>query len=72
MPVGLRNSPLSDERFNDIRNYIKRGKLWEAFTSDRKVVLLIDEVDKADIEFPNEWNSSSTKPARPFGLIIGP
>ena len=72
MPSRLRDSQIGDERFNDIRNYIKRGKLWEAFTSDRKVVLLIDEVDKADIEFPNEWNSSFTKLTRPFGLIIGP
>ena len=50
----LRDSQLGDERFNDIKNYIKRGKLWEAFTSDRKAVLLIDEIDKADIEFPND------------------
>lgn len=50
----LRDSQLGDERFNDIRNYIKRGKLWEGFTADRKVVLLIDEIDKADIEFPND------------------
>ena len=50
----LRDSQLGDERFNDIRNYIKRGKLWEAFAAGRKVVLLIDEIDKADIEFPND------------------
>ncbi len=50
----LRDSQLGDERFNDIKNYIKRGKLWEAFTADKKVVLLIDEIDKADIEFPND------------------
>ena len=50
----LRDSQLGDERFNDIRNYIKRGKLWEAFTAGKKVVLLIDEIDKADIEFPND------------------
>jgi MoxR-like ATPase len=50
----LRDSQLGDERFNDIANYIRRGKLWEAFTADRKVVLLIDEIDKADIEFPND------------------
>ncbi|WP_295808145.1 MoxR family ATPase [uncultured Nitratireductor sp.] len=50
----LRDSQLGDERFNDIKNYIKRGKLWEAFASDRKTVLLIDEIDKADIEFPND------------------
>lgn len=50
----LRDSQLGDERFNDIRNYIRHGKLWEAFSADRKVVLLIDEIDKADIEFPND------------------
>ena len=50
----LRDSQLGDERFNDIANYIRRGKLWEAVASDRKVVLLIDEIDKADIEFPND------------------
>ena len=50
----LRDSQLGDERVNDIQNYIKRGKLWEAFTADQKVVLLIDEIDKADIEFPND------------------
>ncbi|TDH37584.1 MoxR family ATPase [Pseudohoeflea suaedae] len=50
----LRDSQLGDERVNDISNYIRRGKLWEAFDADRKVVLLIDEIDKADIEFPND------------------
>ncbi len=50
----LRDSQLGDERVYDVRNYIKRGKLWDAFVSDRKVVLLIDEIDKADIEFPND------------------
>jgi len=50
----LRDSQLGDERVKDIRNYIKRGKLWEAFTSDVRPVLLIDEIDKADIEFPND------------------
>lgn len=50
----LRDSQLGDERVNDIRNYIKRGKLWEAFTVEKRPVLLIDEVDKADIEFPND------------------
>ena len=50
----LRDSQLGDDRFNDINNYIRRGKLWEAFAADRKVVLLIDEIDKADIEFPND------------------
>ena len=50
----LRDSQLGDEKVHDISNYIKRGKLWEAFTADEQVVLLIDEVDKADIEFPND------------------
>ena len=50
----LRDSQLGDDRVHDINNYIKKGKLWDAFTSDEKVVLLIDEVDKADIEFPND------------------
>jgi MoxR-like ATPase len=68
----LRDSQLGDERVKDIRNYIKRGKLWDAFVADARPVLLIDEIDKADIEFPNDllqessiaWNSSSTRPAR--------
>ena len=50
----LRDGQLGDERVHDIRNYIKRGKLWEAFTSEQLPVLLIDEIDKADIEFPND------------------
>jgi MoxR-like ATPase len=50
----LRDSQLGDARVSDISNYIKRGKLWEAFTHDRRPVLLIDEIDKADIEFPND------------------
>ncbi|WCL53072.1 AAA family ATPase [Gimibacter soli] len=50
----LRDSQLGDERVKDIRNYIKRGKLWEAFTAEGTPVLLIDEIDKADIEFPND------------------
>src|SRR5436305_12508395 len=50
----LRDSQLGDPRVSDISNYIKRGKLWDAFTSDQRPVLLIDEVDKADIEFPND------------------
>ncbi|MEH6718343.1 MAG: MoxR family ATPase [Aurantimonas endophytica] len=50
----LRDSQLGDARVNDIRNYIRPGKLWEAFASDERVVLLIDEIDKADIEFPND------------------
>ncbi|HNE26793.1 MAG TPA: MoxR family ATPase, partial [Pseudomonadales bacterium] len=45
---------LGDDRVHDIRHYIKRGKLWEAFDADEQVVLLIDEIDKADIEFPND------------------
>jgi len=50
----LRDSQLGDERIRDIRNYIKRGKLWDAFVSEQRPVLLIDEIDKADIEFPND------------------
>ena len=50
----LRDSQLGDERVKDIRNYINKGKLWEAFTASKRQVLLIDEVDKADIEFPND------------------
>jgi len=50
----LRDSQLGDDRVNDIANYIMRGKIWEAFESDVKPVLLIDEIDKADIEFPND------------------
>lgn len=50
----LRDSQLGDGKVHDIKNYIKKGKLWEAFESDEQVVLLIDEIDKADIEFPND------------------
>ena len=50
----LRDSQLGDDRVHDIQNYISRGKLWEAFTSETRPVLLIDEIDKADIEFPND------------------
>ena len=50
----LRDSQLGDERVHDIKNYIAQGKLWEAFSADVKPVLLIDEIDKADIEFPND------------------
>ena len=50
----LRDSQLGDERVKDISNYIQKGKLWEAFTAEKQVVLLIDEIDKADIEFPND------------------
>ena len=50
----LRDSQLGDERVKDVKNYINKGKLWEAFEADEQVVLLIDEIDKADIEFPND------------------
>ncbi len=50
----LRDSQLGEERVHDVKNYIRKGKLWEAFEADEKVVLLIDEIDKADIEFPND------------------
>ena len=50
----LRDGQLGEERVHDIKNYIKKGKLWEAFTSPELPVLLIDEIDKADIEFPND------------------
>ena len=50
----LRDSQLGDERGKDISNYIDKGKLWEAFSSKERVVLLVDEIDKADIEFPND------------------
>lgn len=50
----LRDSQLGDDKVHDISNYIVKGKLWEAFSADKRVVLLIDEIDKADIEFPND------------------
>jgi len=50
----LRDSQLGDERVHDVKNYIRKGKLWQAFEAEEKVVLLIDEIDKADIEFPND------------------
>ncbi|WP_396595778.1 AAA family ATPase [Brevundimonas sp. R86498] len=50
----LRDSQLGDSRVQDVRNYLKPGKLWEAFTSPTRPILLIDEIDKADIEFPND------------------
>ncbi len=50
----LRDSQLGEARVHDVANYIRKGKLWQAFEADRKVVLLIDEIDKADIEFPND------------------
>ncbi|WP_108482197.1 AAA family ATPase [Oceaniglobus ichthyenteri] len=50
----LRDSQLGDDRVHDVGNYIRKGKLWQAFAAEERVVLLIDEVDKADIEFPND------------------
>ncbi|MEM8576479.1 MAG: MoxR family ATPase [Pseudomonadota bacterium] len=50
----LRDSQLGEEKVHDVANYIRKGKLWEAFEAGEKVVLLIDEIDKADIEFPND------------------
>jgi len=50
----LRDSQLGEKRVHDVKNYIRKGKLWEAFDTKEKVVLLIDEIDKADIEFPND------------------
>ena len=50
----LRDSQLGDKKVNNIRNYIRKGKLWQAFETKEKCVLLIDEIDKADIEFPND------------------
>jgi len=50
----LRDSQLGDERVKDVKNYIKQGKMWEAFAAPERPILLIDEIDKADIEFPND------------------
>src|ERR1700742_5117227 len=50
----LRDSQLGEERVKDVRNYLKKGKMWEAFESAKRPILLIDEIDKADIEFPND------------------
>ncbi|HCY54082.1 MAG TPA: ATP-binding protein, partial [Oceanicaulis sp.] len=50
----LRDSQLGDDKVHDVRNYIRKGKLWEAFTHETRPILLIDEIDKADIEFPND------------------
>ena len=50
----LRDSQLGEEKVHDVANYIRRGKLWQSFQADKKCVLLIDEIDKADIEFPND------------------
>ena len=61
----LRDSQLGDGRVEDIKNYIRPGKLWEAFTAQEQAVLLIDEVDKADIEFPLSLIHIS-EPTRPY------
>jgi MoxR-like ATPase len=50
----LRDSQLGTDKVHDVRNYLKKGKLWEAFEAEERVILLIDEIDKADIEFPND------------------
>ena len=50
----LRDSQLGEEKVKDVKNYIKQGKLWESFESNERPILLIDEIDKADIEFPND------------------
>ncbi|MCB1850840.1 MAG: MoxR family ATPase, partial [Gammaproteobacteria bacterium] len=50
----LRDSQLGDQRVHEIRNYIRKGMMWQAFEAEQSVVLLIDEIDKADIEFPND------------------
>ena len=63
----LRDGQLGEERVHDIRNYIRKGKLWEAFTSPKLPVLLIDEIDKADIEFPND--ETVTAKERPIVVI---
>jgi len=75
----LRDSQLGDERVKDVKNYIKKGKLWEAFEHGGRPVLLIDEIDKADIEFPTTscrssigWSSTSTRPMRPSRPRCGP
>ena len=52
--LDLRDSQLGDKKVHDIKNYIKKGVLWTAFVAEKKPVLLIDEIDKADIEFPND------------------
>jgi len=78
----LRDSQLADERVKDIANYIKRGPLWNAFVMDERPVLLIDEIDKADIEFPNDllqeldrmeffvYETGETIPARHRPIVI--
>ena len=63
----LRDSQLGDARVQDVRHYIRRGKLWEAFESERRAVLLIDEIDKADLEFPNDLlHSGRGRTCRPW------
>ena len=64
----LRDSQLGEARVHDVRNYLKKGKLWEAFTSPARPVLLIDEIDKADIEFPNDLLREITEYCRQAGL----
>ena len=54
LPICLRDGQLGEARVHDVRNYIRPGKLWQAFAAPARVVLLIDEIDKADIEFPND------------------
>ncbi|TMJ70950.1 MAG: MoxR family ATPase [Alphaproteobacteria bacterium] len=67
----LRDSQLGDARVHDIRNYIKRGKLWDAFVADARPVLLIDEIDKADIEFPFfVYETGETVKARPRPIVV--
>lgn len=73
----LRDSQLGDEKVKDIHNYIVQGVLWQSFIADQPVVLLIDEIDKADIEFPNDysarsiaWSFSFTKPGKPSRRAI--
>ena len=68
----LRDSQLGVDKVHDVRNYIKKGKLWEAFEAEERVILLIDEIDKADIEFPNDllqeldkMEFTSTRPTKP-------
>jgi DNA polymerase III delta prime subunit len=57
----LRDSQLGVDKVHDVKNYIKKGKLWEAFESEERVILLIDEIDKADIEFPNDLLPPTTR-----------
>ena len=75
----LRDSQLGEESVKDIRNYIMRGMLWEILRNAGASVLLIDEIDKADIEFPTTccasstgWSSTSTRPARRSSRCTGP